>query len=75
MVAPKNLTTTFIGHNTPPETDPTTMDANAPAGSQKRIGAESIHGDRPPPDNSVVEVKHDAGSDIKLPLATDRPDK
>ena len=41
---------------TPPESDPTKMDRNAPAGSETSLGAESIRDGRPSTDDSVVEA-------------------
>jgi hypothetical protein len=44
------------GMNTPPESDPTKVDRNAPAGSQNYLGAESVQDGRPSTDDSVVEA-------------------
>jgi hypothetical protein len=45
-----------IGRNTPPESDPTKVDRNAPASSQNYLGAESVHDGRPSIHDSVVEA-------------------
>jgi hypothetical protein len=42
--------------DTPPESDPTKIDRNAPAGSPNSLGAESIRDGRPATDDSVVEA-------------------
>jgi hypothetical protein len=42
--------------NTPPESDPTKIDRNAPAGSESSLGAESVRDGRPSTDDSVVEA-------------------
>jgi hypothetical protein len=41
---------------TPPESDPTKIDRNAPAGSKNSLGAESVRDGRPSTDDSVVEA-------------------
>ena len=45
-----------IRKDTPPESDPTKIDRNAPAGSKNSLGAESVREGRPATDNSVVEA-------------------
>jgi hypothetical protein len=40
----------------PPESDPTKIDRNAPAGSKNSLGAESIRDGRPSTDDSIVEA-------------------
>jgi hypothetical protein len=40
----------------PPESDSTKIDRNAPAGSEKSLGAESVRDGRPSTDDSVVEA-------------------
>jgi len=45
-----------VGKRTPPESDPTKIDRNAPAGSQSSLGAESVRDGRPATDDSVVEA-------------------
>jgi hypothetical protein len=40
----------------PPESDPTKIDRNAPAGSESSLGAESVRDRRPSTDDSVVEA-------------------
>jgi hypothetical protein len=42
--------------NTPPESDPTKTDRNAPAGSKSSLGAESVRNGRPSTDDEVVEA-------------------
>jgi hypothetical protein len=41
---------------TPPESDPTKISRNAPAGSETSLGAESVRDDRPSTDDSVIEA-------------------
>jgi hypothetical protein len=41
---------------TAPESDPTKVDRNAPAGSKDSLGAESVRDGRPSTDDSVVEA-------------------
>jgi hypothetical protein len=41
---------------TPPESDPTKIDRNAPAGSENSLGAESVRDGRPSTDDGVVEA-------------------
>jgi hypothetical protein len=41
---------------TPPESDPTKTDRNAPAGSPNSLGAESVRDVRPSTDDSVTEA-------------------
>jgi hypothetical protein len=41
---------------TPPESDPTKVNRNAPAGSDTSLGAESVRDNRPSTDDSVVEA-------------------
>lgn len=41
---------------TPPESDPTKIDRNAPAGSERSLGADSVRGGRPSTDDGVVEA-------------------
>ncbi len=45
-----------VGKRTPPESDPTKVDRNAPAGSEDSLGAESVRDGRPSTDDSVVEA-------------------
>ena len=42
--------------NTPPESDPTKIDRNAPAGSENSLGEESVRDGRPSTDDNVVEA-------------------
>jgi hypothetical protein len=41
---------------TPPESDPTKIDRNAPAGTPVSLGEESVRDGRPSTDDSVVEA-------------------
>ena len=41
---------------TPPESDPTKIDRNPPAGSPSSTGPESVGGHRPSTDDGVVET-------------------
>jgi hypothetical protein len=45
-----------VGKRTPPESDPSKVDRNAPAGSEDSLGAESVRDGRPSTDDSVVEA-------------------
>jgi hypothetical protein len=45
-----------VGKRTPPESDPTKIDRNAPAGSEDSLGAEGVRDGRPSTDDSVVEA-------------------
>jgi hypothetical protein len=49
-------TTTQEKKVTPPESDPTKMNRNAPAGNENPLGAQSVRNDRPSTDDSVVEA-------------------
>jgi hypothetical protein len=42
--------------DTPPESDPTKIDRNAPAGSGNSLGAESVREGRPSTDERLVEA-------------------
>jgi hypothetical protein len=42
--------------STPPESDPTKIDRNAPAGAPNSLGGESVRDGRPSTDDSVVEA-------------------
>jgi hypothetical protein len=53
MDATKETTPT---KETPPESDPTKTDRNAPAGSPSSLGAESVRDVRPSTDDSVTEA-------------------
>jgi hypothetical protein len=46
----------FISRKTPPESDPTKINLNAPAGAPNSLGAESVRDGRPSTDDSVVEA-------------------
>ena len=47
---------TVISRKTPPESDPTKIDRNAPAGTPSSLGAESVRDGRPSTDDSGVEA-------------------
>jgi hypothetical protein len=49
-------TTTVINRKAPPESDPTKINRNAPAGTPSSLGRESVRGGRPSTDDSVVEA-------------------
>jgi hypothetical protein len=53
MDATKETTTK---KETPPESDHTEADRNAPAGSPNSLGAESVRDGRPSTDDSVTEA-------------------
>jgi hypothetical protein len=42
--------------HTPPESDPSKIDRNAPAGSETSLGAESVRDGRPSTDDGTVEA-------------------
>jgi hypothetical protein len=52
---------TVMSRKTPPESDPTKIDRNAPAGSSTSVGAESVRDGRPSTDDSVVEAMDEEG--------------
>jgi len=56
MGATQDRTVSNVGTRTPPESDPTKVDRNAPAGSEDSLGAESVRDGRPSTDDSVVEA-------------------
>jgi hypothetical protein len=56
MAAAQKETTSNIPIGTPPESDPTKMDRNAPAGTRSSLGAQSVRDGRPSTDDSVVEA-------------------
>lgn len=45
-----------VSKKTPPESDPTKIDRNAPAGTENSLGAESVRDGRPSTDDDVVEA-------------------
>ena len=45
-----------INKKTPPESDPTKIDRNAPAGTEHSLGAESVRDGRPSTDDGVIEA-------------------
>jgi hypothetical protein len=51
----EKIITGNIPKDTPPESDPTKIDRNAPAGSDNPVGAESVRDRRPSTDDSVVD--------------------
>jgi len=56
MAATQDKAVSNVGKRTPPESDPTKVDRNAPAGSDDSLGAESVRDVRPSTDDSVVEA-------------------
>jgi len=56
MAATQDRAVSNVGKRTPPESDPTKVDRNAPAGSEDSLGAESVREGRPSTDDSVVEA-------------------
>jgi len=56
MAATQDRAVSNVGKRTPPESDPTKVDRNAPAGSEDSLGAESVRDGRPSTDDSVVEA-------------------
>ena len=56
MAAAREVRTKNVGKDMPPESDPTKIDRNAPAGSDNSLGAESVRHGRPSTDDSVVEA-------------------
>jgi hypothetical protein len=56
MTATREETTRNISKDKPPESNPTKIDRNAPAGSENSLGAESVRDGRPSTDDSVVEA-------------------
>ena len=56
MAATQDKAVSNVGKRTPPESDPTKLDRNAPAGSEDSLGAESVRDGRPSTDDSVVEA-------------------
>jgi len=56
MGATQDRAVSNVGKRTPPESDPTKVDRNAPAGSDDSLGAESVRDGRPSTDDSVVEA-------------------
>ena len=71
MATTQEETTRKIGKDTPPESDPTKIDRNAPAGSENSLGAESVRDGRPSTDDSTVEAIDEMGPGITAPLSTD----
>jgi hypothetical protein len=56
MTATQEETARNTGKDTQPESDPTKIDRNAPAGTKNSLGAESVRDGRPSTDDSVVEA-------------------
>jgi len=56
MPTTREETTRNIRKDKPPESNPTKIDRNAPAGSENSLGAESARDGRPSTDDSVVEA-------------------
>ena len=59
MDTTQEKTTTVINRKMPPESDPTKIDRNAPAGTPTSVGAESVRDGRPSTDDSVVEAMYE----------------
>jgi len=57
MAAAQEKTT---GKDLPPESNPTKIDRNAPAGSENSLGAENVRDRRPSTDDIVVEAIDEA---------------
>jgi hypothetical protein len=51
----------MVSRRTPPESDPTKIDRNAPAGTPNSLGAESLRDGRPSTNDSVVEAIDEEG--------------
>ena len=49
---------------TPPESDPTKTDRNAPAGTPNSLGAETVRDDRPSTGDSVTEAVDEETSSL-----------
>jgi hypothetical protein len=56
MSTTREETTRNSSKDKPPESNPTKIDRNAPAGSGNSLGAESVREGRPSTDDSVVEA-------------------
>jgi hypothetical protein len=56
MSTTQEKTTRTTGIDSTPESDPTKIDRNAPAGTPASLGAESVRDGRPSTDDSVVEA-------------------
>jgi hypothetical protein len=56
MAATQDRAVSNVAKRTPPESDPTKIDRNAPAGSEDSLGAESVRDGRPATDDKVVEA-------------------
>ncbi len=52
---------TVISRKTRPESDPTKIDRNAPAGTPTSLGAQSVRDGRPSTDDSVIEAIDEEG--------------
>jgi hypothetical protein len=52
---------TNLSKKTPPESDPTKIDRNAPAGAENSLGAESVRDGRPSTCDDVVEAIDEEG--------------
>jgi hypothetical protein len=53
-----------VSKKTPPESDPTKINRNAPAGAENSLGAESIRDGRPSTGDDVVEAIDEEGPGI-----------
>lgn len=56
MAATQDRAVSNVGKRTPPESDPTKIDRNAPAGSEDSLGAEIVRDGHPSTDDSVIEA-------------------
>jgi hypothetical protein len=72
MAATQEKTTRNIGKDPPPESAPTKIDGNAPAGSESSLGAESVRDGRPATDDSTVEAIDEMGPGIAAAQATEK---
>jgi hypothetical protein len=64
MAAIQDKAVSNLGKRTPPESDPSKIDRNAPAGNENSLGAESVRDGRPSTDDSVVEAMDEEGPGI-----------
>jgi hypothetical protein len=67
MTTTQEETTMNFGRDTPPDSNPTKMNRNAPAGTPNSLGAESVRDGRPSTDDSVVEAMDEEGPGITAP--------
>jgi hypothetical protein len=72
MSTTQEETTGNIRKDTPPESDPTKIDREAPAGSENSLGAESVRDGRPATHDSTVEAIDEMDPGITGPHATEK---